>query len=108
MEALTQATFQQLLLDKKRTGLVLFVKESCPICQELHPLIEEIEQGYTDKPFGFYYVDAVAEESFYKSLKLQGTPTVLFYRDGQQCNKFTGLREYEEIEFLIDRVLSGK
>ena len=50
MEALTQATFQQLLLDKKRTGLVLFVKEGCPICQELHPLIEEIEQGYTDKP----------------------------------------------------------
>ena len=54
MEALTQATFQQLLLDEKRTGLVLFVKEGCPICQELHPLIEEIEQGYTDKPFGFY------------------------------------------------------
>ena len=50
MEALTQATFQQLLLDEKRTGLVLFVKEGCPICQELHPLIEEIEQGYTDKP----------------------------------------------------------
>lgn len=41
-------------------------------------------------------------------MKLQGTPTVLFYRNGEICNKFTGLREYEEIEFLIDRVLAGK
>ena len=36
MEALTQATFQQLLLDEKRTGLVLFVKEGCPILSLIH------------------------------------------------------------------------
>lgn len=108
MEALTQQSFEQYVLDEKQTCLVLFVKEGCPICQELHPLIEEIEQGYLDKPFGFYYVDAIAEEALYKGMKLQGTPTVLFYRHGQQCNKFTGLREYEEIEFLIDRTIAGK
>ena len=87
---------------------VLFVKEGCPICQELHPLMEEIELGYQEQPFGFYYVDAISEDALYKSMKLQGTPTVLFYRNGEICNKFTGLREYEEIEFLIDRVLAGK
>lgn len=108
MEALTQETFHQKILEKKNMGLVLFLKESCPICQELHPLLEEIEQGYTDKSFFFYFVDAIAEEALYKGMKLQGTPTVLFYRDGQQCQKFTGLREYDEIEFLIDRTLAGK
>lgn len=108
MEALTQETFQQKILEEKQTCLVLFVKEGCPICQELHPLIEEIEQGYTGQPFGFYYVDAIAEDALYKSMKLQGTPTVLFYYNGKQCHKFTGLREYEEIEFLIDRVMVGK
>lgn len=108
MEALTQATFQQKLLDEQQTGLVLFFKEGCPICQEVHPLLEEIEQGYAEQPFTFYTVDAIAEEALYKSMKLQGTPTVLFYRGGQQINKFTGMREYEEIEFLIDRVIAGK
>ena len=108
MEALTQQSFNQYVSDEKQTCLVLFVKEGCPICQELHPLIEEIEHGYSGQPFGFYYVDAIAEDTLYKSMKLQGTPTVLFYRDGQQCNKFTGLREYEEIEFLIDRTMAGK
>ena len=108
MEALTRNTFHQNLLEEPQTGMVLFLKEGCPICQELHPLIEEIEQGYTEKPFGFYYVDAIAEDELYKSMKLQGTPTVIFYRGGQQTQKFTGLREYEEIEFLIDRTLAGK
>lgn len=108
MEALTLETFHQRILEEKNTGLVLFLKESCPICQELHPLLEEIELGYTDRPFFFYFVDAIAEETLYKGMKLQGTPTVLFYRDGEQCQKFTGLREYDEIEFLIDRTLAGK
>lgn len=108
MEALTQETFPKKLFDEKHTCLVLFIKESCPICQELHPLIEEIEAGYPDKSFYFYYVDAIAEETLYKSLHLQGTPTVLFFRNGELCQKFTGLREYDEIEFLIDRVLAGK
>lgn len=76
MEALTRNTFHQKLLEEQQTGLVLFLKDGCPICQELHPLIEEIEQGYTEKPFGFYYVDAIAEDELYKSMKLQGTPTV--------------------------------
>lgn len=108
MEALTLQTFEQHVFDEKETCLVLYIKEGCPICQELHPLIEEIEQGYAGKPFQFYYVDAIAEAELYKSMQLQGTPTVQFYRNGELCNKFTGLREYEEIEFLIDRVMAGK
>ncbi len=108
MEALTQATFQKYVWDEKQTCLVLFIKDGCPICHELHPLMEEIEQGYLDKPFKFYSVDAIAEADLYKEMRLQGTPTVLFYRDGEQCNKFTGMREYEEIEFLVDRTMAGK
>ena len=105
MEALTKQTYEQYVLNEKQTCLVLYVKEGCPICQELHPLIEEIAEGYTGQPFQFYYVDAIAEEELYKEMRLQGTPTVQFY---QVTNKFTGLREYEEIEFLIDRTMMGK
>ena len=101
MEALTKQTYEQYVLDEKQTCLVLYIKDGCPICQELHPLIEEIAEGYTGQPFRFYYVDAIAEADLYKEMRLQGTPTVQFYRDGQLTNKFTGLREYEEIEFLI-------
>ena len=107
MEALTKQTYEQYVLDEKQTCLVLYIKDGCPICQELHPLIEEIAEGYTDRPFQFYYVDAIAEEELYKEMRLQGTPTVQFYRDGKITNKFPGLREYEEIEFLIDRTIDG-
>lgn len=108
MEALTQETFQKNVIDEQQNCLVLFVKEGCPICQEVHPLIEEVEAAYTDAPFKFYVVDAIAEEEFYKSLKLQGTPTTIFYRDGKEQSKFTGMREFDEVEFLVDRAIAGK
>ena len=108
MESLTQETFQKYVIDEQQNCLVLFVKEGCPICQEVHPLIEEVEAAYADAPFKFYVVDAVAEEAFYKSLKLQGTPTTIFYRNGEMQQKFTGMREFDEVEFLVDRAIVGK
>ncbi len=108
MESLTEETFREKFLEEKQTGLVMFARDSCPICQELHPLMEEIEQTFAGRPFAFCSVDADAQADFYRRLKLQGTPTVLFYRDGKVCDKFTGMREYEEIEFLIERILCGR
>lgn len=108
MEALTMETFNQKIYDNKEDALVLFVKEGCPICQEMHPLMEEIEQGYVDQPFHFYVVDAIAQEDLYRSIQPQGTPTTIFFHDGEMMHKFTGLREYEEIEFLVDRTMIGK
>lgn len=108
MESLTQETFQKYVIEEQQNCLVLFVKEGCPICQEVHPLIEEVEAAYKDAPFKFYVVDAIAEEAFYKSLNLQGTPTTIFYRNGEVTQKFTGMREFDEVEFLVDRAIAGK
>lgn len=108
MEKLTQATFEQRVKVEKNTCLVLFGKETCPICQEVHPLLEEIEEGYGHKPFQFYYVDAAAETELFKALGLHGVPSTLFFREGQEMQRFSGSREYEEYEFFIDRMLEGK
>lgn len=108
MKALTLETFNQAFLEEKQTGPGAVCKRRLPYLPRTAPLLEEIEQGYNNQSFHFYFVDALAENTLYKSMKLQGTPTVLFYYNGKQCHKFTGLREYEEIEFLIDRVMAGK
>ncbi len=107
MENLTQATFEQRVKVEKNACLVLFGKATCPICQEVHPLLEEIEEGYGDKPFQFYYVDAAAETELFQALGLHGVPNTVFFRDGQEVQRFSGSREYEEYEFFIDRVLEG-
>lgn len=108
MEALTQELFQKHVIEEQQNCLILAVKEGCPICQEMHPLIEEVEAAYANAPFKFYLLDAIAEEEFYKSLKLQGTPTTMFYRYGELQQKFTGMREFDEVEFLVDRAIAGK
>ena len=51
MESLTQELFQTHVIDEKQNCLILFVKDGCPICQEMHPLIEEVEAAYADAPF---------------------------------------------------------
>ena len=48
MESLTQELFQTHVIDEKQNCLILFVKDGCPICQEMHPLIEEVEAAYAE------------------------------------------------------------
>ena len=108
VENLSKDTFEQRVLAEQDTCLVLFGKETCPICQEVHPLLEEIEEGYSDRPFHFYYVDAASEDELFHALKLHGVPSTLFFRAGQEVQRFSGSREYEEFEFFIDRVIEGR
>lgn len=108
MENLTLQNFAQKIFQEQQLCLVLFAKESCPLCQEVHPLLEEIEEEYKDRPFLFYLVDTLAEEALFLDMHLQGVPTVLFYQNGKEYQKFSGLRDYEEYTFLIDRMIEGK
>lgn len=105
MEDLTGESFEQKIIAEKATGLILFGKETCPICQEVHPLLEEIEEGYVGKPFRFFYVDAAVETTLFKDLGLHGVPNTLFFQNGQEVQRFSGAREYEEYEFFIDRLI---
>lgn len=108
MQELTVETFDEAVFRPNHCCLVLFSKETCPLCQEVHPMLEEVEEEYLDQPIEFYHVDAEEYGELLKKLSLQGVPNVLFYRNGELYQRFSGFREFEEYMFMIDRMLEGK
>lgn len=53
------------------------------VCQEVHPILDEIEEEYKDKDFGFYHVDVEDEKDLFNRFSLKGVPQVLFFNDGE-------------------------
>ena len=71
-------------------------------------MLEEVEEEYAEQPVEFYHVDAEVHGELLIKLGLQGVPNVLFYRNGELYQRFSGFREFEEYMFMIDRMLEGK
>lgn len=108
MQELTVETFEEAVIRPNHSCVVLFSKETCPLCQEVHPMLEEVEEEYAEQPVEFYHVDAEVHGELLIKLGLQGVPNVLFYRNGELYQRFSGFREFEEYMFMIDRMLEGK
>lgn len=105
MEDLNARSFEEKIYDDGEACLVIFSRTSCHVCQEVHPILEEIEKDYAGKPFGFYHVDIEAEKDLFSRFSLKGVPQVLFFNDGEFVGKFAGKKEEEDYTNKIDEIL---
>ena len=105
MQELNASTFEEIIYDDGKPCLVLFSRQSCHVCQEVHPIIEEIEEEYAGKDFGFYHVDIEAEKDLFNRFSLKGVPQVLFFNEGEFLGKFDGKKEEEDYTNKIDEIL---
>ena len=105
MKELNGATFEEIIYDDGQPCLVVFSRQSCHVCQEVHPMIEEIEEEYAGKGFGFYHVDVEAEKELFSRFSLKGVPQVLFFNDGEFLGKFAGKKEEEEYIAKIEEII---
>ena len=96
----------QELIDEKLTKnhencVILFSKKGCPICQQVTPIIEELEQEYSDSDVHFYHVDSIKEKELMSKMFLKGVPQVLFFKDGDFRGKYAGIRDEEEYRNIL-------
>lgn len=102
---LNAQSFDEKIYDDGENCLVIFSRTSCHVCQEVHPILDEIEKQYAGKPFGFYHVDIEAEKDLFNRFSLKGVPQVLFFSDGEFVGKFAGKKEEEEYTAKIDEII---
>ncbi|MBQ2776711.1 MAG: thioredoxin family protein [Peptococcaceae bacterium] len=105
MKELNGATFEEIIYDEGQPCLVIFSRKSCHVCQEVHPIIDEIEKQYEGKDFGFYHVDVEDEKDLFNRFSLKGVPQVLFFNDGEFLGKFAGKKEEEEYIAKIEEII---
>lgn len=105
MEKLNAVEFQEKVFDDGEACLVLFSRKDCPVCQEVHPMLEELASEYEDCDFGFYNVDVDEQKALFQQMALKGVPQVLFFRDGEQVARIAGKQDEEKYIEALDEIL---
>ncbi|WP_312419025.1 thioredoxin family protein [Anaerospora hongkongensis] len=104
MHQLDANSFEEIIYDNGEPCLVIFSRENCHVCQEVIPVLSELQPEYEGR-FGFYYVDIEAEKNFSQRFSLRGVPSILFFNDGVLKGKLAGNIEGAEVEEKIAAAL---
>lgn len=105
MEQLNATDFQEKVYDDGEACLVMFSRKDCHVCQEVHPMLEEIAADYADAEFGFYNVDVDEQKALFQQMALKGVPQVLFFQDGEQVARLAGKQDEDAYIEKIDEIL---
>ena len=105
MQDLNANTFEEFIYDEGQPCLVIFSRKSCHVCQEVHPILEDIEEDYAGKGFGFYHVDVEDEKDLFNRFSLKGVPQVLFFNDGEFLGKMAGNKGEDAYRDKIEEIL---
>lgn len=106
LQGLDSNSFDEVIYDNAEAGLVVFSRKSCAVCQEVLPILEEIQSKYSDK-YSFYYVDVEKQKNLFKRFSLKGVPQILFFNDGEYKGKLAGNVAEEEVENKILQIFNS-
>lgn len=104
MEHLDSALFEEVAKEAP-ASVILCSRKSCHICQGVHPLLEELENQYSDQGIGFYHLDVEEQAALFQSLKGKGVPQVLYYRFGELKERLVGEHSLDEYADKLDELM---
>ena len=87
---ITDATFQETVLNNDKPVLVDFWAAWCGPCRMVGPIIEEISEEYDGKAV-VGKVDVDANQEFAAKYGVRNIPTVLVFKDGNVVDRKVGV-----------------
>ena len=101
---LTDANFEEEVVNSKMPVLVDFWAEWCMPCRMIAPAVEELAEEYDGKiKVGKLNTDESREVAM--KLGISAIPTLVLFRDGQPAKKMVGLKSKRELKVEMDELL---
>jgi thioredoxin 1 len=97
INAVTDATFDEMVINSDRPVLVDFWATWCGPCKMVAPEMEKIAAKY-DGIVKVVKVDVDANPSLSQKYGIMSIPTIAFFRPGQQPMGVVGFRPMEQLE----------
>ena len=101
---LTDANFEQEVLQSDVPALVDFWAEWCTPCKMQHPTIEELAGEFAGK-VKVGAVDTDANRDTAMKFGISAIPTVILFRNGEMVNKFVGLQQKADLKAALQEVV---
>jgi len=91
------------VIKAQKLVIVDFYADWCGPCKMLSPVIANMAKEFTN--INFYKVNVDRESILARKMNIQSIPTVMFYKQGQLVNQFTGYKNPQEIKTIISNFL---
>ncbi|WP_116789709.1 thioredoxin [Flavobacterium psychrotrophum] len=104
-QAITDATFEEVVLKSDKPVLVDFWAAWCGPCRMVGPIIEEIGHEYEGKAV-VGKVDVDANQEFAAKYGIRNIPTVLVFQNGEVVGRQVGVAPKQTYTNAIDALLS--
>lgn len=103
-QAITDATFEDVVLKSDKPVLVDFWAAWCGPCRMVGPIIDEISQEYDGKAV-VGKVDVDANQEFAAKYGVRNIPTVLVFQNGEVVGRQVGVAPKTTYTNAIDALL---
>ncbi len=92
------------VIKNEKLVIVDFFAEWCGPCQMLAPILKNLEQKYSDK-VEIYKVNVDESQAATMRYGVTAMPTLIFFKDGQEIERYVGYMEEEELEKIIKELI---
>jgi thioredoxin 1 len=94
MLEVTDTTFKEHIEDREGLAIVDFWAEWCGPCKMFAPIFKEASEAYKNVQFAKIDVDGNNEVP--QAMAIRSIPTIVFFKDGQEIDRFSGVIPKEE------------
>lgn len=106
MADITDATFQQQVLQSDKPVLVDFWAPWCGPCKVVGPIVEDLAKEYNGK-LNVVKVNVDENPNSSGTYGIMSIPTLLFFKNGQPLKSVIGAQPRENLKRAIDEVLAA-
>ncbi len=106
MSDVTDATFQQQVLQAKNPVLVDFWAPWCGPCKVVSPIVEELGKEYAGK-VDVVKVNVDDNPQVSGTYGIMSIPTLMVFRNGQPVKSTIGAQPKDSLKRLVDEVLAA-
>lgn len=97
------ATFNE-LIEKNNLVLIDFSAAWCGPCQTLAPILKEVKNHFSDN-LSVLKIDVDKNAALARNFSVQGVPTLILYKSGQQVWRQSGLLTQSQLIATIQQYL---
>lgn len=96
-----EENFEKEVLKSEIPVLVEFYSDSCIPCKRLSPILGDLEEEYEDK-LKVVKVNVNFDEKLAQDYDVLASPTMVFFKNGEEINRIRGLKKKNEIEEILN------